>query len=214
MSIKSKVLAASAVLTLAGGIAAAAGTAQASSTGCAFTNGCATLHGTDAASHAVAMDAKYKNSHEIVIGYPDVPGDGATSSTDGAALHHGQEDDHVPGHRVHAQPDVHQPCRCSCHDRRPTVTPSGGDPGLSRQAATTLTVKSTTGTVTARRYRRRQPASTWAAAGHASRSIVSPRLRPVTARSCGRCVHRPGHRAGDLRCRSRSLPPAPADLPH
>src|SRR5208282_309671 len=88
MSIKSKVLAASAVLTLAGGIAATAGTAQASSTGCAFTNGCATLHGTDANGSTVAMDAKYKNKNEILIGYADNASDGATSF-DGV-LHYGK----------------------------------------------------------------------------------------------------------------------------
>ena len=82
MGLKSKVFAAGAAVTLLGGIAAMAGTAQASSTGCAFTNGCATLHGVDAAGHAVAMDVKYKNPKEIVIGYPDVPGDGATSFDD------------------------------------------------------------------------------------------------------------------------------------
>jgi len=54
-------------------------TAQASSPGCAFGNGCATLRGFDAASHQVAMDAKYQNKHEILIGYPDNPGDGASS---------------------------------------------------------------------------------------------------------------------------------------
>lgn len=54
-------------------------TALASSPGCAFGNGCATLHGLDAASHQVAMDAKYQNRHEILIGYPDNPGDGASS---------------------------------------------------------------------------------------------------------------------------------------
>lgn len=54
-------------------------TAQASSPGCAFGNGCATLHGMDAASHQVALDAKYQNKSEILIGYPDLAGDGATS---------------------------------------------------------------------------------------------------------------------------------------
>lgn len=54
-------------------------TALASSPGCAFGNGCATLHGVDAASHQVAMNAKYQNKHEILIGYPDNPGDGASS---------------------------------------------------------------------------------------------------------------------------------------
>lgn len=78
MSVRIKALAFAAGLTLLGGIAAA-GTAQASSTGCAFSNGCATLHGTNALGEAVAMDAKYQNKTEIVIGYPDNAGDGATS---------------------------------------------------------------------------------------------------------------------------------------
>ena len=84
MSIRSKTFAAATGVTLLAGTLAAgtlaAGTAQASSTGCAFTNGCATLHGTDGASHAVAMDAKRKSSAPgtLIIGYPDIPGDGAT----------------------------------------------------------------------------------------------------------------------------------------
>jgi hypothetical protein len=91
MTIKSKVLAAAATLTLLGGVgvaAATAGTAQASTAGCAFTNGCATLHGTDANGNTVAMDAKYRNKTEIVIGYPDNAGDGATSFD--ADLHYGK----------------------------------------------------------------------------------------------------------------------------
>jgi hypothetical protein len=82
MSIKSKVLAGATALTLVGGVGLAgaltAGAAEASSTGCAFTDGCATLHGVDAAGNHVAMDAKYQNPKEIVIGYPDNPADGAT----------------------------------------------------------------------------------------------------------------------------------------
>ena len=79
MSIRSKTFAAATGVTLLAGTLAAgtlaAGTAQASSTGCAFTNGCATLHGVDAASHAVAMDAKYKSPKPgtLIIGYPDIP---------------------------------------------------------------------------------------------------------------------------------------------
>lgn len=80
MNIASKLFATAATLTLmVGGAAVAAGAADASSTGCAFTNGCATLHGTDANGSAVAMDAKYKNKSEILIGYPDNSGDNATS---------------------------------------------------------------------------------------------------------------------------------------
>jgi hypothetical protein len=69
-------------LVAAGALIPAAGTASAapaSSPGCAFSNGCATLHGVDAANNAVAMDAKYQNPKEIVIGYPDLAGDGATN---------------------------------------------------------------------------------------------------------------------------------------
>lgn len=80
MKIRNRVLAAAAVLTLTGGTALAGATAaSASSTGCAFSNGCATLHGTDAAGNTVAMDAKYQNKTEILIGYPDNVGDNATS---------------------------------------------------------------------------------------------------------------------------------------
>lgn len=53
--------------------------AYASSGGCAFGNGCATLHGQDAAGHDVAMDAKYQKKNEILIGYPDLNNDTATS---------------------------------------------------------------------------------------------------------------------------------------
>ena len=88
-TIRSKVLALAAGLTLLAGTGvAAAGSASASSTGCAFTNGCATLHGTDANGSAVAMDAKGKNKTEILIGYADNAGDGATSF-DGV-LHYGK----------------------------------------------------------------------------------------------------------------------------
>ncbi len=76
--LRTKYLAIAAGLTLAGSIAVA-GPASASSTGCAFSNGCATLHGTDAAGNDVAMDAKYQNKSEILIGYPDNTGDNATS---------------------------------------------------------------------------------------------------------------------------------------
>jgi hypothetical protein len=88
MSIKSKVFAFGAGLTLLGGIAATTGTAQASSPACAFSNGCATLHGTDANGNTVAMDAKRLNKAGIIIGYPDNVGDGATSF-DGV-LHYGK----------------------------------------------------------------------------------------------------------------------------
>ncbi len=88
MSFKSKVLASAGVLTLAALSLGAGTSAWASSPGCAFTNGCATLHGTDANGSTVAMDAKYKNKNEILIGYADNAGDGATSF-DGV-LHYGK----------------------------------------------------------------------------------------------------------------------------
>lgn len=79
-AIKTRVLAAAAVLALTAGTAAVtAPETWASSTGCAFSNGCATEHGTNALGEAVAMDAKYQNKAEILIGYPDNAGDGATS---------------------------------------------------------------------------------------------------------------------------------------
>lgn len=82
MHIRSKIAATAAVLTLplaGAGLSLAATSAWASSAGCAFSNGCATLHGTDASGNTVAMDAKYQKATEIVIGYPDNAGDGATS---------------------------------------------------------------------------------------------------------------------------------------
>ena len=86
MSARNKILASAGVLALAASLGLGAGTAQASSAGCAFSNGCATLHGFDAANHAIAMDAKYQNPKEIVIGYPDIAGDGATNFD--AVLHY------------------------------------------------------------------------------------------------------------------------------
>jgi len=146
MSIKSKVFAAAAGLTLAGSLGAAGMTAaQASSTGCAFTNGCATLHGTDAASHAVAMDAKYQNPKEIVIGYPDVPGDGATSFD--SVLHY------TTGKKTTSYQDTGftlSPTFTSlpCHfTTDPDVIPTVTGSTLTANAHL-LTVKSTTGLVT------------------------------------------------------------------
>jgi hypothetical protein len=92
MSIRSKVLATAAALALIGGTGTAAvlgtGAAQASTVNCAFSNGCATLQGVDAASHAIAMDAKRQSSAAgtLIIGYPDRPGDGATNFD--AVLHY------------------------------------------------------------------------------------------------------------------------------
>ena len=87
MSARNKILATVAGFTLLGGICVlGAAEAQASTPGCAFGNGCATEHGTNALGEAAAMDTKYKNKTEIVIGYPDNANDGATSY-DGD-LHH------------------------------------------------------------------------------------------------------------------------------
>ena len=112
MSIKHKLFASAATLTLVGGVglASTAGTAQASSTGCAFSNGCATLHGVDVASNAVAMDAKRQSSASgtLIIGYPDIPNDGATSFD--AVLHYtsGGKVTSYADTGLQAQPDVHQ----------------------------------------------------------------------------------------------------------
>lgn len=56
-------------------------TAMASSFGCTLGDGCGTLHttGTDLGGNSQAWDAKYQNPMEEVIGYPDNPGDSATS---------------------------------------------------------------------------------------------------------------------------------------
>ncbi len=93
MTLKMKTLAAAAALSLTGiSFSTAAmfttGTAQASTPGCAFTNGCGTLKGTDANGSSVAMDAKGKNKTEILIGYADNAGDGATSFD--SDLHYGK----------------------------------------------------------------------------------------------------------------------------
>ena len=131
MKLTRKALTAAAALALACGISAAAGTAaHASSTGCAFSNGCATLHGTDAASHQVAMDAKRQSSKPgtLVIGYPDLTGDGATSFD--AVLHY------TSGHGAKAWDDTGLTQWSSDEtDVTATVTPtptaSTSDPALS-----------------------------------------------------------------------------------
>ena len=146
MFIKSRVLAASAALAVTGGLTlAAAGTAQASSTGCAFTNGCATLRGTDANGSTVAMDAKRQNKNEILIGYPDNAGDGATSF-DGV-LHYGK------GTKTTSYADTGftlSPTFTSIPCLLTTAPRSGHacrEPARSR-AAMMLTVQSSTGTAT------------------------------------------------------------------
>jgi hypothetical protein len=126
MSIGKRVLAAAAGLALAGGAFVGATSAFASSTGCAFGDGCATLHGVNAAGNPVAMDAKYKNADEIVIGYPDNENDGATSF-DGV-LHF------TPARPVTTYNDTglnvrdfDNTCRTpTSDDHTPQVTPSGG----------------------------------------------------------------------------------------
>jgi hypothetical protein len=147
MSIKSKVLTAGAVIALAAGTGAAlTGTAQASTAGCAFTNGCATLHGVTVNGSAVAMDAKHQNKNEILIGYPDNVGDGATSFD--ADLHYGK------GSKTTSYADTglqfgpnfaSVPCI--------TGTPHNSDPvpaagTLTSGTGEALTVEATTGTVT------------------------------------------------------------------
>jgi len=146
-TIRSKVLAAAASLTLlAGAGVAAAGSASASSAGCAFTNGCATLHGTDAASHAVAMDAKRQSSAPgtLIIGYPDIPGDGATSFD--AVIHYtnGKKTTSYQDTGFTLSPTFTSvPCLLTTD---PAVTPAGTP---LTAGGNIMTVKSTTGTVTA-----------------------------------------------------------------
>ena len=132
MSARNKILATVAGFTLLGGIGVlGAAEAQASTPGCAFSNGCATLHGTDAASDTVAMDTKYQNKNEIVIGYPDNAGDGATSY-DGV-LHYGK------GAKVTSYADTgltvtsfDNTCHTAAsHDVTPVVTGSGGATGVT-----------------------------------------------------------------------------------
>lgn len=130
MHIRTKVLAlaAASATTLTLGLAAGMTSAEASSTGCAFTNGCATLHGTDAAGDTVAMDAKYQNKNEILIGYPDNASDGATSF-DGV-LHYGK------GKPVTTYQDTglvvthfDNTCSATSADVAPVVTGNGGTSG-------------------------------------------------------------------------------------
>jgi len=142
-TIRSKVLAAAASLTLlAGAGVAAAGSASASSAGCAFTNGCATLRGTDANGSSVAMDAKRQNKTEILIGYPDNAGDGATSF-DGV-LHYGK------GKKTTSYADTGFTlgpnfASIPCITGTPIAATPAGNPLTA--GTKTLTVKSTSGTV-------------------------------------------------------------------
>jgi hypothetical protein len=140
MSARNKILAAVAGFTLLGGIGVlGAAEAQASTTGCAFSNGCATLHGTDAASDTVAMDTKYQNKNEIVIGYPDNAGDGATSY-DGV-LHYGK------GAKVTSYVDTGlqvSNLHSVCTSVGPLSTPMGAT--IAVTAGNPLTVENSNGT--------------------------------------------------------------------
>ena len=155
MTLKMKTLAAAAALSLTGiSFSTAAmfttGTAQASTPGCAFTNGCGTLKGTDANGSSVAMDAKGKNKTEILIGYADNAGDGATSFD--SDLHYGR------GTKTTTYADTgftlsptftSFPCNLTTdHFATPNTTTV---PGQLTAAGTgnVLVVESTTGTATA-----------------------------------------------------------------
>jgi len=143
LNIRRKVFAGAAILT-ALGTAGAAGSlpAFASSTGCAFSNGCATLHGTDANNHAIAMDAKHQSAKAgtLIIGYPDVPGDGATSFD--AVLHY------TTGAKKTAYADTglsvkdfDNTCKTpTSKDVAPAITGSGGATGAITAGGNDLSV--------------------------------------------------------------------------
>jgi hypothetical protein len=145
MSVKTRILAAAATLTLLGGAGvAASGAAEASSPGCAFTNGCATLHGVDGAGHAVAMDAKRqsKASGTLIIGWADVPGDVATSWD--AVLHYTSSAKVTTYADTGLQvKDFDNTCHTPVsHDVTPTVTGSGGATGAITAGGNDLAVSS------------------------------------------------------------------------
>lgn len=81
MYFRSKAAALALGLGLVGGTLALATPAQASSFNCVTSVGCGTLHTTIAfhGGTTVAMDAKYQKATEMVIGYPDLDRDKATS---------------------------------------------------------------------------------------------------------------------------------------
>jgi hypothetical protein len=82
LDIKGRYFALAGTLTAAGGLAfAMAPAAQASSFQCVTSNGCGTLHTTISfgGGTVVAMDAKRQNPNGMVIGYPDLARDKATS---------------------------------------------------------------------------------------------------------------------------------------
>lgn len=80
MSFKTKLAAAVLGVSAAGAIVAGSmPAAQATTFKCIFSNGCGALHGVNAEGNSVAVDAKYQNPNEMVIGYPDLEGDSATN---------------------------------------------------------------------------------------------------------------------------------------
>lgn len=143
MSFKRKVLSSAAVAVGLGTLMLTPGAAFASSTGCAFTNGCATLHGVDAASHGVAMDSKYQSAStgNLIIGYPDNSGDGATDFD--AVLHY------TPGNNVTTYSDTgflvsHLSLACSLSGVSSTDIPK--KTGTTITAPYPLTVSQANGT--------------------------------------------------------------------
>jgi hypothetical protein len=138
------VLATAALVAGGGALAGPASAAPLSSTNCAFSNGCATLNGTDAAGNAVSMDAKYQNPKEIVIGYPDKAGDGATSFD--AVIHYTNAKGGYADTGFTLSPTFTSiPCDLTTD---PTTTPTLAAGALT-DGGHVLTVNSTTGTVTA-----------------------------------------------------------------
>jgi hypothetical protein len=94
----------------------------------------------DAASHAVAMDAKYQKATEIIIGYPDIPGDGATSFD--AVLHYTSGPERVTyqdtGLDVREFDNTcHTPVS---HDVTPSITGNGGPSGTITAGGNDLAV--------------------------------------------------------------------------
>lgn len=137
-----KVLIAAALLASGGGVAA--GTAMASTPDCTFGNGCATLHGSDAAGHGVAMDAKYQKKTEILIGFPDNNGDTATSFDGVLHFTKGPKSTTYQDTGFTLSPSFTSvPCITGTPH---AITPSGNP---LTAGTNTLTVQSTTGSVTA-----------------------------------------------------------------
>jgi hypothetical protein len=61
-----------------GAVVLSAPGAHASDFDCVLADGCGTFHSVNAAGYPVAMDAKYQDGLEEIIGYPDLSGDKAT----------------------------------------------------------------------------------------------------------------------------------------